>query len=128
MEQDNFLASDAVMRWHKYTSLRPGFVGYLLQLVRERTNSSEEEQQLEFGIDQQTFLHLQAMPLPRPAQISKDAYRIAETLKLENPIAFVRAMILGSKMEKSVTPFASQDYYQAAFDEEDDLDQIPQED
>ena len=128
MQQDDLLNNKIIDGWYKYTALRPGFVGYALKIIREHTNKTLEEQKRELGVDEKLFLRLQGMPLPRSNSLSNDAYRIAMDCKLTNPFVFVKVMILANKIEKSNQSFTTNEFYQAAFDEEEDLDNYPSED
>ena len=111
--------------WYDFASTEPGFVGYLLKLLRDQVGTTFEEQQSSFGADAERFRRLQAMPMPRPGHLSGDAHRIAEACKLNNPFAFVQAMVLASKLANSLSATETEEYYQAAFDPEVDLDEIP---
>lgn len=126
-QQDHKRDDEAIKRWYRYASEQPGFVGLALRLLRERTGISIAEQQRDFGVDDQTFLHLQGMPLPRAQSIPSDANRIAEACQLSNRLAFVRAMVMACNLERDAHSDVLRDAYQAAFDEEDDLDQYPEE-
>ena len=127
MRQHDLMNKKAVLGWYRYAAQRPGFIGHALRLVRERTGQSDEDQQREFGADDQTFLRLQGMPSPRPQSLVSDANRIAEECGLKDALAFVRAMILAQKLEQSGGQPATKESYLAAFDEEDDLDEFPEE-
>ena len=105
--------------WYAYTADEPGFVGYWLDLLRERQGITAVEQQNEFGADEAVFLRLQSMPLPRSQMLARDAHRIAEHCKLKNPMAFVQAMLLARSLENAADTSAVQEFYQAAFDEEE---------
>jgi len=126
-QQDHKRGDDAIKRWYRYASEQPGFVGSALRLLRERAGISIEEQQRDFGVDDQTFLRLQGMPLPRAKSIPSDANRIAEACQLSNRLAFVRAMVMACNLERDADWEVARDAYQAAFDEEDDLDQYTEE-
>src|SRR5947209_16027661 len=84
--------------WYAYAADEPGFVGYWLDLLRERQGVTAVEQQNEFGADEPVFWRLQSMPLPQSQALARDAHRIAEHCKLQNPIAFVHAMILARSL------------------------------
>src|SRR5262245_14334459 len=111
--------------WYDFVSTEPGFVGYLLKILRDKEGTTFEEQQSSFGVDADRFRHLQAMPKPRPGHLSGDAHRIAEVCNLNNPFAFVQAMVLASNLANSLETTETEEYYQAAFDPELDLDEIP---
>jgi hypothetical protein len=108
--------------WYAYAADELGFVGYWLGLLRKRQGSTAVEQQNEFGADEQAFLRLQSMPLPRANSLARDAHRIAESCNLENSIAFVQAMILARSLERSADNGAVEEFYQAAFYEEEGLE------
>src|SRR5437868_9339404 len=107
--------------WYAYAANEPGFVGYWLDLLRERQGVTAVEQQNEFGADEPAFRRLQSMPRPQSQALVRDAHRIAESCHLKNPMAFVQAMILAQGLERTTERPAIQEYYQAAFDEEEDL-------
>jgi hypothetical protein len=110
---------DIMASWYDYTADEPGFVGYWLSLLRERQGVTADEQQNEFGAEARAFLRLQAMPLPRTHSLARDAHRIAESCNLKNPMAFVQAMILARSLERAADNSTVEEFYQAAFDEED---------
>ena len=80
----NYDASDKeiMASWYAYAAEEPGFVGYWLGLLRKRQRITLEQQQSELGVDEQILLRLQAMPLPRPEWLARDAHRIAEVCNL----------------------------------------------
>jgi hypothetical protein len=129
VENEEKINGKAMSRWYRYAARQPGFVGHALRLIREFNGQSDEEQRHEFGANEQSFLHLQGMPLPRAHSFVSDANRIAEECGLADSLAFVRTMILAQNLERpcsSEQPTA-QEFYQAAFDDEGDLDQFPEE-
>jgi hypothetical protein len=106
--------------WYDYAAAEPGFVGHWLSLLRVRLGLTPDAQQAEFGADEAAFRRLQAMPLPREQSLAGDAHKIAERCDLKNPMAFVQAMILARNLELAAErPAATQEFYQAAFDEEE---------
>jgi hypothetical protein len=105
--------------WYADAADEPGFVGYWLDLLRERQGATAVEQQTEFGADDVAFRRLQAMPLPRSQALARDAHRIAEHCHLKNPMPFVQAMIFARNLERTTDQVAVQEFYQAAFDEEE---------
>jgi hypothetical protein len=121
--RDNVADEEIMADWYASVAEEPGFVGTWLSLLRNRQRITLEQQQSELGVDAQIFLHLQAMPLPRAELLASDAHRIAEACNLENPMAFVQAMILAYNLERAQTQATVQEFYQAAFDAEEDLDQ-----
>lgn len=125
--QRDFMNKKTVLGWYRYAAQRPGFVGHALRLVRERTSQSEEDQRREFGADEEVFLRLQGMPLPRVRSLVSDSNRIAEECGIGDALAFVRAMILAQNLEQSSEEPVTKESYLAAFDEEDDLDEFPEE-
>ena len=108
--------------WYADVADEPGFVGHWLSLLRERLGITAIEQQNEFGTDEPAFRRLQAMPRPRSQTLARDAHRIAERCHLKNPMAFVQAMILVHGLEREADHPAAQEFYQAAFDEEEGLE------
>lgn len=118
----NISDKEIITRWYAYAADEPGFVGYWLKLLRERLSIDADQQQMEFGADDRAFLQLQAMPLPRPDSLTRDAHRIAEACGLENPMAFVQAMILANNLISDTNQSSVQEFYQAAFDADEDLD------
>ena len=128
MEQEK-TNNKVVNGWYKYAARQLGFVGHALRLIREFNGQSEEDQRREFGADEEAFMRLQGMPLPRAQALASDANRIAEECGLTIPLAFVRMMILAQGLERTHTndKSANQKFYQAAFDDEGDLDQFPEE-
>lgn len=118
----NEISDEKIMaRWYAYVADEPGFVGEWLKLLREREVVNIDHQQNEFGADVRAFLQLQAMPLPRPQSLVKDAHRIAEACGLENPMAFVQAMIIANNLVSERVQAPAQEFYQAAFDADEDL-------
>jgi len=105
--------------WYDYAADEPGFVGHCLGLLRVRLGLMPDAQQAEFGADEVAFRRLQAMPLPRGQSLARDAHQIAERCHLKNPMAFVQAMILARSLELAADCPAAQEFYQAAFDEEE---------
>lgn len=123
MDSRDHTSDDEILTsWYAYVADEPGFVGYWLGLLRERQGNTAAQQQNEFGADEQAFLRLQSMPLPQTNSLARDAHRIAEGFNLKNPMAFVQAMILARSLERSVDNGAVEGFYQAAFDEEEDLE------
>jgi hypothetical protein len=125
--QDNISNGEILTEWYDYAAKQPGFVGSALGLLRDRQSITPQQQQSGFGANDQAFLRLQAMPLPRPQSFVGDAHRIAEACGLANPLAFVQAMILARSLERTEPKTGAEGSYQAAFDPEDDLDRIPDE-
>ena len=123
MGNDNNISDEEIIvSWHAYVADEPGFVGIWLRLLRERQGITPVEQQNEFGADDQAFFRLQAMPLPRSKLLARDAHRIAEACNLKYPMAFVQAMILARDLSHTADQAGPQEFYQAAFDEEEDLE------
>ena len=115
-------------RWYRYAAKEAGFVGQALAIVRTYTNQTEEDQRLELGADSSSFIRLQGMPRPRADAVVIDANNIAEECGIGSSLAFVRIMILAHKIENSSLSTMGDTYYEAAFDERDDLDSYPDED
>ncbi len=131
MDQQIYISDDEIMEsWYSFVATEPGFVGGILKLLRDREGTTSEQQQKVFGVNDQGFRRLEAMPMPRPRSLASDARRIAEVCNLANPLAFVQAIILASKLEKTQDrkSESAEAFYQAAFDPENDLDHIPDED
>jgi hypothetical protein len=117
--KDHISDEEIMASWYAYTADEPGFVGYWLGLLRERQGIRAARQQSEFGADESAFLRLQSMPLPPSSSLARDAHRIAEACNLGNPLAFAQAMILARSLERAAENSSVQEFYQAAFDEED---------
>lgn len=117
--RDNTSDEEIMLSWYTHVADEPGFVGYWLGLLRERQGITPAEQQTEFGTDEQVFLRLQAMPLPRSQSLARDAHRIAEICNLSNPLAFVQAILIARNLDQTADNSTVQEFYQAAFDEED---------
>jgi hypothetical protein len=129
VDQQTHTSDEEIMKsWYSFAATEPGFVGRILRLLRDREGTTPEEQQNIFGINDQGFRRLEAMPMPRLKSLASDAHRIAEACNLANPFAFVQAMVLASKLEKTQQSKGGEEFYQAAFDPENDLDQIPDKD
>ena len=129
MDQQTHISDEEIMKsWYSFAATEPGFVGRMLRLLRDREGTTPEHQQKVFGVNDQEFRRLEAMPMPRPKSLTGDAHRIAEACNLANPFAFVQAIVLASKLEKTQNNKDEEKFYQAAFDPEADLDQIPDED
>lgn len=125
--RDNISDDEILAEWYGYAARQPGFVGSVLGLLRDRQSITFQQQRSEFGASDQAFLQMQAMPLPRPQSFVGDAQRIAEACGLANPLAFVRAMILARSLEHTESQPGAAESYRAAFDQEDDLDRLPDE-
>ena len=123
--QDNMSDDEILAEWRGYAARQPGFVGSALGLLRDRQSITLQQQQSEFGANDQAFLRMQAMPLPRPQSFAGDAHRIAEACGLTNPLAFVQAMIFARSLEHTEFQTDAEESYQAAFDPDDDLDLLP---
>src|ERR1700754_4937292 len=102
MSHESFADNQFATKWYKFAAERSGFVGNALRLIREKTGQCIEEQQIEFGANDQGFLRLQGMPLPRTESLASDADRIARECGLTNPFAFVQCMILVKRLEHPV--------------------------
>src|SRR5438105_10225058 len=127
MDQQIYVSDDQIMgSWYSFVATEPGFVGGILKLLRDREGTTSEQQQKVFGVNDQGFRRLEAMPMPRPRSLANDAHRIAEVCNLANPLAFVQAIVLASKLEKiqNRKSESTKEFYQAAFDPENDLDHI----
>lgn len=121
-DKTNISDEEIMTRWYAYAADEPGFVGHWLKLLRERESVTPDHQQSEFGANDRAFLQLQAMPLPRSESLTRDAHRIGEACGLGNPMAFVQAMILANNLISDTNQASVQEFYQAAFDADEDLD------
>ena len=129
MDHQPDISDEEIMEsWYDFVATEPGFVGGILKRLRDREGTTPEQQQKIFGVNDQGFRRLEAMPMPRPKSLASDAHRIAEACNLANPLAFVQTIVLASKLEKTQNRKGEEEFYQAAFDPESDLDQIPDED
>lgn len=126
-KQDVKDGDEIIARWHRYAARQPGFVGFLLSFIRDRTGQSIEDQRREFGAEKQAFQRLQGMPLPRSQSFSSDAHHIAEECGIANPLAFVRTLVKAQNLERATGMPNVPNSYRAAFDEENDLDEYPEE-
>lgn len=125
---DQYDDANILMRWYHQATELPGSVGSFLAILRIQENTTEEHQQEVFGVSTAEFLRLKAMRLPRKNLFVQDAHRIAEYCKLKHPQRFVSSMLLARNLvtsEEQTT--ASDQYYEAAFDERGDLDELPEE-
>jgi len=125
---------DAILNeWYQYAAEKEAFVGIWLRMLRERQKITHEQQQRDFGVNGQEFIRLQGMPLPRPNQFTRDARRIAEACHLTDPSAFVQAMLLArsfgrnQSQESTASQFVARHSYQAAYDADEDLDKLSDE-
>jgi hypothetical protein len=129
MDKHIYVSDDEIMEsWYNFVATEHGFVGEMLKLLRDCEGTTPEQQQKIFGVNDQGFRRLEAMPMPRPKSLASDAHRIAEACNLANPFAFVQTIVLASKLGKTQNRKSEEEFYQAAFDPENDLDQIPDED
>jgi len=124
---NNISNEKLIHEWYLHVAEQKGFIGTWLRLLRERQQTTPEQQQNDFGVSNQGFIRLQGMPLPRPTQFTKDAQRIAEACKLKNPSALVTALLLARNIEREGSmperaESASQLAYQAAYDADEELD------
>jgi hypothetical protein len=66
--------------WYQYAAGAAGFIGEALRAQREKAFLLQEQQRAIIGIQSEQYndlwLHLQAMPLPRPDQFETDLARI----------------------------------------------------
>jgi len=124
---DNMTVDQIMANWYRHSIEQPGSVDSLLCILRDRLGQSLEHQQAEFGANDYEFNQLRGFGLPRPQAFTKDAHRIAIACKLTNPFAFIRAMVLARKLTHNLPQSNDFQYYQAAFDELEDLDELPDE-
>lgn len=126
---------DVILKaWYQYAAQQEGFVGRFLELLRKRQRRTKKQQKADFGTSDADYLRLQGMPLPRSNQFVKDARKIAEACNLNNPALFVQEMLLARSLFRNNSAQTNSNIsnapsilqsYQAAFDEDDDLDTIP---
>lgn len=124
---DKMTVDEIMTDWYHYVSEQPGSVDSLLRILRDRLDQTLEQQQAEFGASDYEFNHLRGLRLPRPQVFTGDAHRIAITCKLAKPFAFINSLVLARQLARSLPQTEAFQYYQAAFDEVDDLDQLPDE-
>ncbi|MBZ0285244.1 MAG: hypothetical protein K8L97_31210 [Anaerolineae bacterium] len=126
--QDQYDNANILMRWYHQASELPGSINSYLAVLRSHENTTEQQQQEVFGVSADEFLRLKAMRLPRKHMFVEDAYRIAVFCKLEHPQRFVSSMLLARNLMSHGHQTATLDqFYEAAFDERDDLDELPEE-
>jgi hypothetical protein len=119
--------ANILIRWYRHASVLSGSVDSFLAAVRNQENTTEEQQQETFGASAEQFLRLKAMRLPRNDFFVQDAHRIALYCKLEHPQRFVSSMLFGRNlMNSQPNTIVSDEFYEAAFDERDDLDELPE--
>jgi len=125
---DEFTNEQEVLNnWYHHAEQLPGSVDALLKLLRIREGVTEEEQRILLGVDHTNFSRLKAMRAPRPQFFVSDARRIAAYCKLENEKLFSSWMLLARNLGKSTRSHPAKQYYEAAFDARDDLDDVPEE-
>ncbi len=140
MDKANHSSHEHVIQsWYAYAATQPGSVGSWLRLLQERLGQSAAQQQREFGTTDDQFLRLVGMRLPRPDHFTGDAQRIALACELSNPFAFTKAMLLARSIDNANTNASltniprqaaehQEQYYMAAFDAQEDLDQLSEAD
>lgn len=119
--------SEILQGWYQFAAQEPGSVDSLLQLLRNRQGKSFDQQRIEFGAAPQQFDRLRSMRLPREHLFAQDAKRIAEACHLSNPTAFIQALILARNIQQSEPFTSTHTSYRAAFDDTENLDDIPDE-
>jgi hypothetical protein len=119
--------TSVLFRWYHHASQLPGSVDSFLALLRTQDNITEEQQQEYFGVSAEEFLRLKAMRMPRHQFFVQDAHRIATYCKLQHPSRFVSSMLLARNLMNAYPAAGSDQYYEAAFDEREDLDDWPEE-
>lgn len=130
----NFNDDEILNEWYRYAAKQETFVGSWLRTLREHQKITLEQQQRDFGVTGQEFMRLQGMPLPRPNQFTRDARRIADVCHITNPSAFVQAMLLARGLgrnqdfEANKSQLIARNFYQAAYDADEDLDKPSDED
>lgn len=113
--------------WYRYAAGQPGSVDSLLRLLRERTQQTEANQQAQFGASDDDWVRLKGFRVPREHHFTGDARRIAEACHLKNPFPFIQALRLAHSLESAPSSAESSTYYRAAFDSDDELDNMPEE-
>lgn len=121
-KQESIDDKQILNKWYRFAANQPGFVGSALALLRGRRGITSQHQQNDFGVGDENFLRLQAMSLPRSQSFANDAHRIAQTCGLANPLAFVQSMMLWRNLEAAEAQTEKEEFYQAAFDEDSELD------
>jgi hypothetical protein len=113
----------SLQNWYRHAAQQPWAIDAYLRIVRLHDFKTQEQQRNEFGATPEEFLHLQGMHLPREHSFSLDAQRIAEARHLKYPDVFVQTLLFARQLAlMSQAPANDEQYYQAAFDAEDDLD------
>ena len=70
MDQQTHVSDEEIMEsWYSFVATEPGFVG-MLKLLRDRDGTTREQQQKVFGVNDQEFRRLEAMPMPRPKSLA----------------------------------------------------------
>ena len=117
-----------IAAWQQFAAEQPDFIGAYLRRLREREGITEVEQQRRLGVDNDSFIALQAMPLPRSDAFASDAHRIAEECGLPDPFNFVRIMQTARTIIHSQPSPKHLTAYRAAFTPPPhDLDELPEE-
>lgn len=108
--------------WYEYAADLPGSVGSLLKTVRQKESISLQEQQMHLGISSSNFSRLNAMRAPREQAFVSDAQRISEACEIMNRQLFMNWMLLARNLERGNPVYTTSQFYEAAFDARDDLD------
>lgn len=122
---DNPTNDDAMERWYRYAAEREGSVDSYLRVLRNQLGQNLDQQKNQFGVSDSEFNRLRGFRLPRSTSFVEDAKRIAEVCHLSHPNAFVKAMLVVHKVSQGASAQAAQQAFQAAFDDTDDLDELP---
>lgn len=123
------LSDDNIMdAWYQFVAAQPDSVDALLRLLRDRRGETLAEQQHSFGATEDQFARLRGLLAPRPERFTSDAQEIANACQLANPFAFVQALVLARNVARTtLKDSGSNQYYRAAFDALDQLDELPDE-
>lgn len=108
--------AEILQKWYEYASGQPGSIGSLLQLLRFRQRTSEEQQRLEFGVNAADFAKLQSIRAPRSDRFRSDAQRIAEACHVGHVFHFVQMLVLARNLAAQEQTTEEGEVYEAAFD------------
>lgn len=127
MDSSNKTHDEELMQsWYQYAAEREGSVDSFLRVLRNQLGHTLEQQQNQFGATDSEFDRLRGFGLPRPRSFAEDAKRIAEACHLTHSKAFVNTMLLVFKLSNTRSMKGLRQYYQAAFDDTDELDKPPE--
>lgn len=123
----NLSDEQILQNWYQFASAQPGTVDSYLSVLREREGKSLTSQCDEFGVTPQQFNRLRSMRLPREKQFTSDAKRMADACQLSESMHFVNVMLLARNLIQTEQQSGLSTGYRAAFDEIDNLDELPDE-